>query len=295
MSHSSTAFPSSLQSAPAPAPSGEPAPARSVRMANRRAGRLWLSAAVSMAMLAGCGGGSDGGSTPVPSPAPAPVPTPAPSDGSSAACFNQADLHEGTRLEVEQEFTASGQTARSRSVTITRGREAFAGANPVRLLRTQYFDNTTVSDRQYIDFVDGKIVRYGTRNGGEDAPAGLGYAYNDPPVREPVMQAGQTIPMDYVVRSVEGANDQIRSEQVITGTHTYDGRVSLNTPMGTIAACKFTGVAKFRQVDGSDLTQVQENWIAAEGVYRGQLLKFTTRTGDQVGTMTITRIVYAPQ
>lgn len=313
-------FPSMRAVPPAPTPilPDAPAPRCTDAGSGKASGRrslLWVSAAISMAMLAGCGGGSGGSdpSSPAPSPStpapnppapnppapnpPAPnPPAPAPSDGtSSAACFNQADLHEGTRLEMEQDVISNGQTEKMRTVILTRGREAFMGANPVRKLRTQYFLNTEVSDRLYTDFVDGNIVHYGTRNGGEGTDPAMGYTYNDPLIRKPVMSPGQKIDMNYTVRSVEGADGQVRGAQVVTGTETYDGRVNLDTPMGVIASCKFTGVVKFRQVDGSDLTQIQESWVAADGAYRGQLLKLATRTDDQVGTIVVTKISYAPK
>lgn len=199
---------------------------------------------------------------------------------------------------VEQDVTgANGQVLKQRMTIVTRARESFAGANPVRLLRTDfsYFNNSEATLRLYNDFVDGKIVRYGMRNGGEDADPKLGYITNEPPVAMPVMTPGQTLELNYVIKSVSGENGEIRSEQPISGTDTYVGRETLETPMGSFNACKFSGVARIRMADGSELTQTQENWIAAEGPYRGQGLKLVTRTGEETGSIVATKITYTPQ
>ncbi|RSZ34477.1 hypothetical protein EJO70_26985 [Variovorax sp. 553] len=198
-------------------------------------------------------------------------------------------------MELEQDIVNGSNTVKLRTVTITRGRESFRDVSPVRRLRTQYYGTGgSATDRQYMDYIDGKIVRYGVRNGGEDAGS-LDYAYNDPPVVTPTMSPGQTVDMNYTVKSVEGPNGEIRNQQVITGTDTYVGRESLETPMGAINACKFSGVVRFRQVDGSDRTEYQDNWIAAEGPYRGQLLRFAARTGDTTTNFVTTKITYTPR
>lgn len=271
----------------------------------------FLLAAVAAATLAACGGGGDGGGggfpavpvvpppapAPAPSPAPAPAPAPNPDNTSSAACFNEADLHEGTTAVVELDVTAKDQTFKQRVTTVTRTRESFADANPVRLLRTtfNYFNNSEGTDRQYIDFVDGKILRYGSRNGGEGADPALGTNTNVPTFAMPVMSPGQTLELNYVVKSVSGANGEIRNEQPISGTDTYVGRETLTTPMGSFSACKFSGITRVRQVDGTDLIQNQDNWIAADGPYRGQMLKLVTRIGEDVGTIIATQITYTPK
>lgn len=264
----------------------------------------FLLAAVAAATLAACGGGGDSSPSqfqivplvPVgpPAPAPAPAPAPNPDNTSSAACFNEADLHEGTTSVVELDITSNGETLKQRVTTVTRTRESFADATPVRLLRTSfnYFNNSEAMDRQYIDFVDGKILRYGSRNGGEDADPGLGTNTNVPTFAMPVMSPGQTLDINYVVKTVSAGGN---SEQPISGTDTYVGRETLETPMGAISACKFSGVSRSRQVDGSELVQNQDNWIAADGPYRGQMLKLVTRIGETVGTIAATKITYTPK
>lgn len=271
---------------------------------------LW--AAVALASLAACGGGGGGGgaalpfiATPLPGQEPNPQPNPEPNPepnppepnpepnpaNSSAACFNEADLREGTKLVVEQTITSGDQTQKQRVTRLTRGREAFRDVSAVEQLRTvfNYFNSSEAQDRQYLDFVDGHIVRYGTRNGGTGTSA---YTYNDPTIRTPVMTPGQTIDENYVVKSVEG---EIRNEQQVSGTRTYVGRESLETAVGTFQTCKFSATVRFRQVDGSELTQSQETWIAAEGPYRGQDLKLTARTGDVLATFAPTQITYEPK
>ncbi|MBS80518.1 hypothetical protein [Variovorax sp.] len=267
---------------------------------------LW--AAVALASLAACGGGGGGGgvalpftATPLPGQQPNPEPNPEPNPpepnpepnpaNSSAACFNEADLREGTKLVVEQTITSGDQTQKQRVTRLTRGREVFRDASAVEQLRTvfNYFNSSEAQDRLYLDFVDGNIVRYGTRNGGTGTSA---YAYNDPTIRTPVMTPGQTINENYVVWSVEG---EIRNEQRVSGTRTYVGRESLETAVGTFQTCRFSATVRFRQIDGSELTQVQENWIAAEGPYRGQDLKLAVRTGDVLATFAPTQITYEPK
>ncbi len=235
---------------------------------------------------------------PSPSPSPAPAPNPQP-DNTSAACFNEADLHEGTTLVAEQELSSSassGDVFKQRLTTITHGREAFAGVNPVRQVRTQFFyaTNTEGTDRQYLDVVDGKVIRYGSRNGGDGSDPKLGYTLNQPAVARPTMAPGETINESYVIVGISGENGEIRNERPVSGTTTYVGCEALETPMGTTNTCKFSSVARIRQLDGSDLTQLQDNWIAADGPYRGQMLKMVTREGETVGTLVVTQITYTP-
>ncbi|RIX78650.1 hypothetical protein D3H34_16525 [Acidovorax cavernicola] len=184
-----------------------------------------------------------------------------------------------------------------RLTIVTRGREAFAGVNPVRQVRTQFFyaTNTEGTDRQYLDLVDGKVIRYGSRNGGDGSDPKLGYTLNQPAVERPAMAPGETINENYVIVGISGENGEIRNEQAVSGTTTYVGREALETPIGTTNACKFSTVARVRQVDGSDLTTLQDNWIAADGPYRGQMLKMVTREGGAVGTLVATQITYTPK
>jgi len=100
---------------------------------------------------------------------------------------------------------------------------------------------------------------------------------------------------NYVIVGISGENGEIRTEQPISGTRTYVGRESLATAMGAINACKFSSVARIRQPNGSDVTQWQDNWIAAEGPNRGQLLKMVTHEGDTVGTLVVKQITYTPK
>lgn len=253
-------------------------------------------AAVAIASLAACGGSGDddggGGNPGGPNPQPG---------HTSAACFNEADFRVGTVSEVEQDTMGpNGEVFKVRVTTTTGPRESFAGANPVRFVRTTYIyaTGTAGAERQYVDLVGGKEIRYGSRNGDENADPKYGRKINHPPIERPVaMQPGEKTESTTVVETIQGLNDEIRNEEKVTSTITYAGREALSTPMGVINACKFSGTSRVVYPNGSEINQASEQWVAAEGPYRGQELKLAVQGDQQEGTVQFlaTKITYTPK
>jgi len=257
-----------------------------------------LLTAVAMASLVACGGSGGGDDGPGGNP---PGGNPQPGNSSSSACFNEADFREGTVSEVEQDsIDPSGQVFKARITTKTGPRESFAGANPVRFVRSTfiYATGTGGADRQYVDVVDGKEIRYGSRNGDENADPKYGRKTNEPPIARPIaMQPGEKTASTTVVKTVQGSNDEIRNEEKVTTTITYVGREAVNTPMGTINACRFSGSSQVVYENGSGFTQTSDQWVAAEGPYRGQELKLVVQDSQMQGSAQFiaTKITYTPR
>ncbi|MBH1963182.1 MAG: hypothetical protein I8H77_02540 [Comamonadaceae bacterium] len=256
-------------------------------------------AATAIACLTACGGGaSDGGDDSGPGSNPGTTPQPG---TSSAACFNESTYREGTVSVVELDaIDPNGRVFKTRVTTTTGPRESFANARPIRFVQSSfiYATGTIGEERQYMDLVDGKEIRYGSRNGNENADPKYGRKTNEPPIVRPVaMNPGETTESTTVVKTVQGVNDEIRHEETVTSKITYVGREAISTPMGTINACRFSGSSQVVYPDGSGFTQLSEQWIAADGPYRGQELKLVLQNSQQPGSAQIlaTKITFTPK
>lgn len=276
------------------------------------------AAAVVLIALAACAGGSHGWesaqsnlpNTPPSAPAPAPASTLAPSSApapipsgadSSAACVNEADFHEGTTLVSEQDFTAINNDVSKITVTVVvQARESFAGANPVRFLisRLNHGDNVAVLYRLYKDLVDGKVVEYGSRIGPYGSDSLI--TYEPPATIAASMTPGQSMQLSAVAKSELPMPDGgvRRGKTTIDVTNTYVGRESLVTPMGTFNTCKFLRARRMQQPDGTSKPVLDiEDWIAAEGPFRGQSLKIIVARNSedlaQAGTYVVTSMTYS--
>lgn len=280
-----------------------------------------IAIAASAVVISACGGGSDGGGFPVlpasdvaPQPAPASDPVQTVVD-SSAPCFNEADFREGTVVDVLALKTASSPESSSfRRVSVTGGREAFAGANPIAFnvdstkVDTPQSQKNTVH-KEYKDLVDGMFLLYGKSTtttytldpkfasslgpGAEKEVVISDSQAFSPAFSFPVdMKAGQVVSQQSTVlkTSVFNGRGNPSTSLPATGEFTYHGREQLETPMGTFNTCKFSlkltvAVSKFAKEKSNVF------WVASEGPYRGQTLKGT----DSRSPMFVTKMSYSPK
>lgn len=286
-----------------------------------------IAIAASAVVISACGGGSGGGGFPVmpalgaaPQPAPASDPVQTVVD-SSAPCFNEADFREGTVVDVQALKTESSPESSSfRRVSVTGGREAFAGANPVAfkvdLKKSdvlQGLGNPLYQEaseyKEYKDLVDGSFLLYGNSKtskytldpkhaasvapGAETDIVAFDSQAFSPAFSFPVdMTPGQVVSQQSTVVKTSSTNGRSSPSTSLpaTGEFTYHGREQLETPMGTFNTCKFSlkltiAVSKF--------TKERSNvfWVASEGPYRGQTLKGT----DSRSPMFVTKMSYSPK
>ena len=254
------------------------------------------SIAAVMVACGGGGGGNGGGGFPIlpaapaPEPAPSsspppppPAPAPAPASASatnSAPCTNEADFHAGTARDYEERTTISGQSPTvGRTVETVGERKSFAGVTPVTV-KVEPYDtagNPSPAAENYHDLVNGNVVSYGSI--AQVATQVITVTF-DPPVGGPVdMQPGQVASGSTKIKTVAistADGSKIESEYPVSRDLTYVGRETLQTEMGAFNACKFTN----RQTTGTGETSsvtTFTTWVAAEGAYRGQLLKIHTR------------------
>jgi hypothetical protein len=288
---------------------------------SRMSGARLLSIAAAAAAMSACGGGGGGGGgfplLPIASaPAPAPAPAPDPQAESSAPCFNEADFREGTLLEFEAVAPGKDPAADSfRRKSVTEGREAFAGATPVafnvgtEVSASPAFEQRIVK-KEYKDLVGGNLFLYGKSTSyhskiddkfADDMklPAIVpreyrGYASQvfEPPFSFPIdMKPGQVVSKESSVTKTETSNGSVVSTRTLPakGKLSYSGREKLETPLGTFSTCKFTLKLTLGSLVGPSATK--EFWLAAEGPYRGQLLKGV----DPKSPMVATKMTYSPK
>lgn len=268
-------------------------------------GAMAVAITATLAACGGGGGGNGGGGSPIlpfPSaPAPAPPPAPAPASAtSSAPCTNEADFHAGTVRDYEERTTISGQSPTVNHTVETVGeRKSFAGATPVTV-KVQPHDtagNPSPAAENYHDLVNGDVISYGSI--AQVATQIITVTF-DPPVAGPVdMQPGQVASGSYKIKTVAASTvdgSKIESEYPVSRDLTYVGREALQTAMGAFDACKFTN----KQTTGTGaaaFVTIFTTWVAAEGPYRGQLLKIHTRPEDSRPEFTTERIkmTYTPK
>jgi hypothetical protein len=251
---------------------------------------LWAISAVTAAAavtatLLACGGGGDSGDgSPIlpiaPAPEPAPhAPSPA-SETSSAPCTNEADFHAGTVRDYEDRTTISGQSPGvNRTIETTGERKSFAGANPVAV-RVEPHDtanNPSTVAENYYDLVNGTVISYGST--AQVATQVITVTF-EPPVAGPVdMQPGQVASGSYKIKYVAVSTadgSKVEREDPVSRDLTYLGREALQTEMGAFNTCRFTNKQTTGTGDASSVATIT-TWVAAEGPYRGQLLKIHTR------------------
>lgn len=196
---------------------------------------------------------------------------------SSAPCTNEADFQAGTVVDYESRDNLSSVTSRNKTQAL--GREDFAGANPVASLHTTFMNNSPVFfTTTYAQIKDGQLIRYGDRHG---AGASLTTTvYNPPPATPLDLQPGQTVTVSYKNQVVSsGATLDFE----VTEKLTYNGRETIKTPLGTFETCRFTNEISSGPTSGKQPKQTVrvQNWLAAEGPYRGQSIKSASPSGAE--------------
>lgn len=192
------------------------------------------------------------------------------SDQSSSPCIAEVDFRQGSSVET-QTWISSSPGVQGHNKTETLGRQSFAGANPLIQAQTTLINNAPVfTGYAFVDLVDGKIIRYGNQHG---SGASLVTTYNEPPPAVPVdFQPGQAVTVSYRSKTVTAGPGV---EYEITEKHTYVGRETITTRLGTFDACKFTNEISSGLPSSKDERNlaVIESWFAAAGPYRGRLIK----------------------
>ena len=272
------------------------------------------------AALTACGGGGGGGGggmpligglpapapspaappdpspSPSPAPAPSPAPTPTPAASGYAACVNEADWHEGTTLSQQIRVTlASGQTTTSETTVRTTGaRQSFAGTNPVPW--TTPLPNGDVSTT-YTDLAGGNVIQYGFE--AKTATQTNTGVYDPPPAWPMDMPQGQAVVRTWDTKmTITGSSGTSMVDQgTMKDEVTYLGQESVQTALGTFVACKVS--AHMYLTSGGTTTDqgTAISWMAAEGPYRGQVLKGETRDskGALLATNESVNMTYTPK
>ncbi|WP_369646040.1 hypothetical protein [Variovorax sp. V118] len=295
--------------------------ARSINISSARL----LAIVAAVAAVSACGGGGGGGGgvpafplLPVtePAPPPAPAPAPAPVSDTSGPCFNEADFREGTLVAFEAVKPGVNPATPSFSrKAVIEAREAFGGANPIAVnvgsenFSYPQFQQSTVK-KEYKDLVNGSFLLYGKSTTYKSkidpsmAPSlPAGYALEQvntvsqtftPPFAFPVdMAPGQVVSQQSTAAKTSVLNGRSNGATVslpARGELTYHGREQLETPLGTFNTCKLSlKITVGASVIVKEATR--EFWLAAEGPYRGQLLK----GGDSKSSMLVTKMIYLPK
>lgn len=279
-----------------------------------------LAIVAAVAAISACGGGGDGGGAPafpilpIAEPAP-PPPAPTPVSDTSGPCFNEADFREGTVVEFEAAKPGTDPATPSfRRKAVIEAREAFGGANPIAVnvgsetFTYPAFEQRTVK-KEFKDLVNGSFLLYGkstTYTSTIDptfvpsVPAGYPLEQVStvsqvftPPFAFPVdMAPGQVISQQSTAAKTSVLNGQSGTTVSLpaSGELTYHGREQLDTPLGTFNTCKLS-LKIAVGVSGITKDITREFWLAAEGPYRGQLLK----GGDSKTSMLVTKMTYLPK
>jgi hypothetical protein len=205
-------------------------------------------------------------------------------------------------------------TASFQRKSVTEGREAFGGANPVAFnvasetVNYPYVQQSTVK-KEYKDLVNGSVLLYGKSTTyksktewppGTPAPSDFrseNASYDSqvytPPFSFPIdMKPGQVASQQSSVTKTSTFNSYSYPTISLPASAelTYHGREKLETPMGTFDTCKLS--LKIT-VGASPISKeaTKEFWLAAEGPYRGQLLKGV----DPKSPMVVTKMTYSPK
>jgi len=192
------------------------------------------------------------------------------SERSSGDCIAEADFRQGSTVETQARVSnAPGMIGHTKTETLER--RSFADANPLVQAQTTLIDNAPFfTGYSFVDLMDGKIIRYGNQHG---SGASLVTTYNIPPPAVPVdFQPGQAVTVSYLSKTVTAGPG---AETEITEKHTYIGRETITTSLGTFDTCKFTNEISSGGAssgDGKNLAVI-ESWFASEGPYKGRVIK----------------------
>lgn len=209
---------------------------------------------------------------------------------------------------------ADPATAPFHRKSVTEGREAFGGANPIAF----NVDSKTVDlpqvvlttvQKEYKDLVGGSILLYGKATIYKSkldpkflASLPAGFSAEEvttesqvfaPPFAFPVdMKAGQVVSQrTSVAKTTASRGGSSPTTSVPANAElTYHGREALTTPLGTFNTCKLSlKITVGSSVITKDTTK--EFWLAADGPYRGQLLKGL----EPKAPLVVTKMTYTPK
>lgn len=229
--------------------------------------------------------------------------------------FMPSRIDAATALEFEAvKLGSSATTDPFLRKSVTEKREAFAGASPVAFnvdsetFSSAYYQRNTVK-KEYKDLVNGNVLLYGKASTEKmkitlppNTPIPSGFIADQtfsvsqvfaPPFSFPIdMKSGQVASQTSSVtktKTFNGKNDPAVSLPA-TGELTYHGRENIETPLGKFNTCKFSlKIAVGASVLSKEATQ--EMWLAADGPYRGQLLKGI----NPKSPMVVTKMTYTPK
>lgn len=191
--------------------------------------------------------------------------------------MNLADFNAGTTLDASYASDPG-------SPTRLQWRIGAAGKFPARLADGTWGEVTAVPREQagtttWLAIVDGQLMSYGHTNTG----AAAGTFVESPPRAIPLsMTVGDTLSLKYTLYNKATGVGEARSM-----TRTFVAMETLDTKLGSFEACRIKTTEVLAQ--GSSASTV---WLAAEGPYRGQVLKEVVDGG---ASHTVTRMSYTPK
>ncbi|MBW8718678.1 MAG: hypothetical protein JF629_23335 [Variovorax paradoxus] len=204
---------------------------------------------------------------------------------SSAPCFNEGFFRTGTIMDLEHTVSGDGATPPRRTVRTVTGPKEFNGAATVETKYDFYGDDGSHAgtNMDYNAIQDGFLLFYGMTSSNVRQTM-------SPPSRQPIaMEPGQTYEFTYTAKNEYA--DHVE-ENTTTKSYTYVGRETLQSAVGTFAACKFTSHGVTTITTPTPMTQTFDlvYWVAAEGPYRGFALR-TEAVGQYPNAPTIHQVV----
>jgi len=204
---------------------------------------------------------------------------------SSAACFNEGFFRTGTTMDLEHTVSGDGATPPRRSVRTVTGPKEFNGAATMETKTDFYGDDGSyaATTTDYYGIQDGFMLFYGMTSSNVRQ-------ISVPPKKQPIaMEPGQTFDFTYTTKNEYA--DRVE-EATTTTSYTYVGRETLQSAVGTFAACKFTSHGVNTVVTPAPMTQTFDLviWVAAEGPYRGFALR-TEAVGQYPNAPTTRQVV----
>jgi len=166
-------------------------------------------------------------------------------------------------MDLEHTVSGDGATPPRRTVRTVTGPKEFNGAATVETKYDFYGDDGSHAGTtmDYYAIQDGFLLFYGMTSSNVRQTSA-------PPSRQPIaMEPGQTYEFTYTTKNEYAAHVE---ENTTTKSYTYVGRETLQSAVGTFAACKFTSHGVNTPINTSFDMVI---WVAAEGPYRGFALR----------------------
>ena len=187
----------------------------------------------------------------------------------SIACFNAGFLNTGSTVDYDEKISGDASIPQRRYVLEVLGPERFHGVDAVETRIASYTGDGKVTSRdfRYERLIGGFLVSYGS--------AGRGWTRQSrPPLQIPVALArGDTYKAKFELVTFE-SNGQKLFESGKFETQ-FKGFEILFSKLGKVKTCRFENVYSAKSEVRTLVTRSIE-WVAAEGKYRGFLLKSKT-------------------